>query len=86
MCLVNGRKRTFETVQLSANADKLRDLSAGVEGQSMSRLKSSFAFSLSLDESTDMSGLASTADPGSVIGEGKCKVRPGRGRKCPEGE
>jgi hypothetical protein len=53
-------KKKPGTVQLSNNAVKCRiqDLSADIEKQLVSRHKSSYAFSLQLGESTDVSGLA----------------------------
>jgi hypothetical protein len=53
-------RKKLDTVQLSNNAVKRRieDLSADIKKQLVSRLISSFAFSLRLDESTDVSRLA----------------------------
>jgi hypothetical protein len=53
-------KNKLQLVQLSNHTAKRRiqDLSADTEIQLVSRLKPSFAFSLQLDESTDVSGLA----------------------------
>jgi hypothetical protein len=53
-------KKKLETVQLSDNAVKRRiqDLSTDIEKELVSRLKCSSAFSLQLDESTEVAGLA----------------------------
>jgi hypothetical protein len=53
-------KKKLETVQLSYHTVKRRiqDLSTDIGKELVSRLKCSFAFSLQLDESTDVSGLA----------------------------
>jgi hypothetical protein len=60
LCAGEQSKKKLETVQLLNNTVKRRiqDLSADIEKQLVSRLKSSFVFSLQLDESTDMSKLA----------------------------
>jgi hypothetical protein len=53
-------KEKLETVQLYNNIVKRRiqDLSTDIEKELVSRLKCCFAFSLQIDESTDVLGLA----------------------------
>jgi hypothetical protein len=50
-------KKKHETVQLS-NKRRIQDLSTDIEKELVSQLKCSFVFSLQLDKSTDIPGLA----------------------------
>lgn len=56
----HSKKKKLETIQLSNNTVKspVQDLSADIEKYFVSRLKTSFVFSLELHKSTDVSELA----------------------------